>query len=76
LMMTCLCIVNVTTLVHILEELPVISEEMTFKMGNTVHLWTTNESQMQTGAAVIFITTTNGTTEELLSLQILDIITI
>jgi len=75
-MMTCLCMVNVTTLVHILEELPVILEEMTFKTGNTVHLWTTNESQMQTGAILIFITMTNGTTEEPLSLQILDIITI
>jgi len=75
-MMTCLCMVNVTTLVHILEELPVILEEMTFKMGNTVHLWTTNESLMQTGAILIFITMTNGTTEEPLSLQIPDIITI
>jgi len=68
--------VNVTTLVHILEELPVISEEMTFKMGNTVYIWTTNESQMQTGAILIFTTMTNGTTEEPLSLQIPDIITI
>jgi hypothetical protein len=68
--------VNVTTLVHILEELPVILEEMTFTKGKTVHLWTTNESQMQAGAILIFITMINGTTEEPHSLQILDIITI
>lgn len=75
-MMTCLCMVNITNLVHILEELPVILEEMTFKRRNTVHLWTINESQMQAGATLIFITMTNGKTEEPLSLQILDIITI
>jgi hypothetical protein len=68
--------VNETTLVHILEGLPVILEEMTFKRGNAVHLWITNESQMQAGAILIFITMTNGKTGELLSLQILDIIII
>jgi hypothetical protein len=67
---------NVTTLVHILEGLQVILEEKTFKRGNAIHLWTTNESQMQAGAIMTFITMTTGKTGELLSLQILDIITI
>jgi hypothetical protein len=66
---------DVTTLAHIMVDLPVILEEMTFKRGSTVHLWTTNKSQIQLGAILTFITMTNGKIGELPSLQsLLDII--
>jgi hypothetical protein len=68
---------NVTIMVHITVDLLVISEEMTIKKGNTVHSWTTNESQIQLGAILISVTMTNWKTGELLSQQsLMDIIII
>jgi hypothetical protein len=68
---------NITIFVHIIMDLPVILEEMTIKRGNTVHLWTTNESQIQLGDMLISVTTTNWKTDELLSQQsLMDIIII
>jgi hypothetical protein len=60
---------NVTILVYIMVDLPVISEEMTIKRGNTVHLSTTNESLIQLRAMLISITMTTWKTGDLLSQQ-------